>query len=69
MLITLSKFLMITQAIEACPVGVPKRNEKIYAQYKTFLPTSEHVISIEVAALLDDFLETNIDEKDELVIL
>ena len=65
MLINLSKFLMITQAIDACPVGVPKRNEKIYAQFKSFTPTSDHVISIEVAAHLDDFLDTNIDEKNE----
>ena len=65
MLINLSKFLMLTQAIDACPIGVPKRSEKIYEQFKTFNSTSDHMISIEVLGHLDDLVETDIEEKDE----
>ena len=65
MLVNLSKLLFLIQAIQVCPNGVPKRDEKLYNDYSSFKSTSDHIVSIQVSIALERLVETNLDSEDE----
>ena len=65
MIINLSKLLLLIEAVGACPVGVPKRVDKLYNDYNSFEATSDHTVSVQVAIALERLVETNVDKEDE----
>ena len=65
MLVNLSKLLLLIQSIQACPIGVPKRDEKLFNDYNSFKSTSDHTVSIQISMALERLVETNLDCEDE----
>lgn len=65
MYINLSKLLLLVQAIQACPVGVPKRVDKLYHDFQSFRSTSDHKVSIHVSMSLERLVETDLEKEDE----
>ena len=64
MIVNLSKLLLLIQAIQACPIGVPKRDEKLFNDYNSFKSTSDHTVSIQICITLERLVETNLDCED-----
>ena len=62
--INLTKFILLIQAIHACPPGIPYRGEKLFEAYSLFESLSEDVISVSVSASLERLKESDLDEED-----
>ena len=57
--------MLLIQAIQACPVGVPKRVDKLYRDFTSFKSTSDHTVSIHVSIALERMVETDLEKEDE----
>ena len=63
--INLSKLVLLIQAIQGCPVGIPSRLEKLFDAYNSFEPSSEDLVSISVSVHLERLREEKLDREDE----
>ena len=63
-LVNLNRLLLLIQACKACPLDIPKRNEKLYSQYGSFNLTSEVLVSIYLSNL-ERPTEKRIDDETE----
>ena len=62
--VSLSKLLQLIVAIQACPVEIPKRSDKLFDSYKQFKASSDDFVSIAVSAGLERIVEVDVDEED-----
>ena len=62
--VNLSKLILLIQAVQACPKGIPNRYKKLFQDYEFFVPTSDDVVSVAVDARLERMKESNVDEEE-----
>ena len=48
--VNLSKLILLIQAVQACPKGIPNRYKKLFQDYEFFVPTSDDVVCVAVDA-------------------
>ena len=61
----LSKLIEFIHAVNECPLGVPKRSEKLSDAYDKLQKTSSSEVSIKVSSWLEKFNEINIDDYEK----
>ena len=61
----LSKLIEFIHAVNECPLGVPKRSEKLSDAYDKLQKTSASEVSIKVSSWLEKFNEINIDDYEK----
>ena len=64
MLISLTKLNALIEIIKDCPIGVPRRNEKIFDIYCNLKTNDGPLVSVKIATDFDTFKECNIDDED-----
>lgn len=63
--VNLSKLLLLIQAVQTCPKGIPNRFQKLFQDYEFFAPSSDDVVSVAVKASLERMKESNVDDEEK----
>ena len=63
--INLSKLLLLIQAVQACPRGIPNRVQKLFDNYESITSSSDDIVSVAVSVGLERLKESNVDDEDQ----